>query len=69
LPHLLTVTGPDEFWVINLNTLKIINKGEGIFAWRDYDEYVCISQNAVHLKSLCENGNNMSFPTEVTSKL
>jgi len=37
LPQLLAVTTKEEFWVINLNTLKLIKHGCGSFFWKEFD--------------------------------
>jgi hypothetical protein len=64
LPQLLAVTTREEFWVVNLNTLKLIKHGRGTFFWKEFDEYLLISQQQTSLHSLSNSEPLLTVPSQ-----
>lgn len=42
----------DEFWVVNLNTMKLVRHGSGAFTWKEFDEYLLVFPDRIALHSL-----------------
>lgn len=34
LTQLLAIAGDNTFWIVNLNTMKLITHGSGLFSWK-----------------------------------
>lgn len=52
LPQLVTVAAEQEFWVVNLNTMKLVKHGRGAFTWKEFDEYLLILPNKITVNVL-----------------
>jgi len=42
IPQLVCFKNDQYFCIINLNSLKVMKKGEGKFFWRNFDEYLIV---------------------------
>jgi hypothetical protein len=64
LTQLLAVAAKEEFWVINLNSMKLVLHGRGRFAWKEYDEFLVVLPDSISLRSLCHPDPLFTVPSE-----
>ena len=51
--------------MINLNTFKVVRKGQGRFFWRGFDEFLLITEGGLQLFNLGESEAKLSYESEV----
>jgi hypothetical protein len=52
LPQLIAIAAAEEFWVVNLNTMKLVRHGRGAFTWKEFDEYLLILPDKITVNVL-----------------
>lgn len=65
ITQLVCLKNDQAFSVVNINSLKVIAKGEGQFYWHDYDEYLLINDGTIRLFSIMQKGVMRTFEGEV----
>lgn len=46
--------------------MKLMVHQKGMFAWKEYDEYLLINDNCLSLHSLCQPQPTLTFAKQVT---
>lgn len=64
LPQLLAAVAEDEFWVINLNSMRLLQHGRGAFSWREFDQYFTIVPDCIRLHSLSSEEPLLVIPSQ-----
>ncbi len=65
ITQLVCLKNDQEFSVVNINSLKIIVKGQGQFYWHDYDEYLLINDWTIRLFSIMQKEVIKTFEGDV----
>ena len=55
ISQLICFKNAENFCVINLKTFKVVRKGQGRFFWREFDEFLLITEGAISLFNIAEN--------------
>ncbi len=63
LSQLITIASSEEFWVVNLNTMKLVKHGQGKFTWKEFDEYLLVLPDQITLNTLSSPDPLLTVPS------
>jgi hypothetical protein len=61
LPQLVCFKNDDRYCIVNLNSYRVVKKGEGRFFWCCYDEYLLVRDGQINLHSLTEEISKLTY--------
>lgn len=64
LPQLLAIAAKEEYWVLNMSTMKLVQHGRGAFTWKEYDEFLLILPDCISLQTLSNPDPLLTVPAE-----